>query len=130
MKNTIFLLLSVLIFSCTEPYPKSTLVDFFYHNNSGVEIKIVLHGNFPDTIIIHNGEFYTTSNYGRNVSIPFVCDSIELVFNSSSSVVYKWADNSLINPLKIENYHETRISEHYYKYEYFITERDFLNAKR
>lgn len=117
--------------SCTEPQPSYVLSDFIYNNQSGVFVKFILYNNPNDTISIKNSEVFTKAILVEGgFDAPFICDSLEVVFNNESKVLYKWINTSSSNPLLLPSYSQTKINDNHYEFKYLITEQDYLNATK
>lgn len=123
-------LIVLISIACIGPEPRSNGLAFKYFNRSGSKVEFILFRSFGnDTILMNADGYYTTViDVENGFEPPFICDSIEMVFNGTTHLLYHWTDESPRNPLLLESYDQKKISNYQYEFTYTITEQDYLNA--
>jgi len=123
-------LIVLISIACTGPEPGINELTFKYFNESGCRVEFVLFRSFGnDTVLINADGYYATEiDVENGFEPPFICDSIEMVFNGTTHLLYHWTDESPRNPLLLESYNQKKISNYQYEFTYIITEQDYLNA--
>ena len=138
MKNTniiTIVLLNFLFISACGPEPPDTDTEYTLKNVSSHNIKIEIFDAYFDHIK-NDTIFFITSNsdisyrFINNSHLPFggPTDSVYIVFNDTKQIIYRWDDENPRNILDLNSYDGGKVSDYWYKYEYFITDDDYDNA--
>lgn len=129
-----------LFISCIKDY--QTYTSFEIKNGTGRQVTLMIprfeyNQSLPlkDTIIVlasNKGIEQLYYDDGKNASwkypLGFGTDSVYILFTEQDTVKYAYTDNSVRNPLRIENYAGGRKSDVSYKYIFIITEQDYLDG--
>lgn len=119
--------LIVLLNSCIQTEPTDTKTEYYITNESGHTCKLILLRSFNDTLEFDTNNQIYLVYLTDGIMSPLLCDSLDVQFPDLRSR-YSWLNESKRNPLLKENYIETKINENHFKYEYSITEQDYLDA--